>query len=38
MCDPLIDLSKITPERGIEIIGFTAKDGISQVSCMGVRR
>ena len=36
MSDPLIDLSKITPERGIQIIGFMAKKAISCVSCMGV--
>lgn len=36
MSDPLVDLSKITPERGIQIIGFMAKKAISCVSCMGV--
>eukprot|EP00889_Picochlorum_renovo_P001066 jgi/Picre1/28096/NNA_003503.t1 len=38
MSDPLVDLSKITPERGIQIIGFMAKKAILCVSCMGRRR
>ncbi|WPT16509.1 ATP-dependent DNA helicase 2 subunit KU80 [Picochlorum sp. SENEW3] len=38
MSDPLVDLSKITPERGIQIIGFMAKKAISCVSCMGTSK